>query len=239
VRALISGAGYWPKGMASDIDHGPPTRVVLRPLGSSLPLGLGALAVASLLGSGYSLGWVASGEAHTVGLLLLVTVVPAQAVTCVFALLSRDGAVGGAMGLQAITWAAFAAAMLSSPPGSTTGAVGLLLVAAGAVIALSATTMARAKLIPALAIGLSGVHFVAMGVYELAAAGGWQNVSGVVALAVVALAGYAAWAAELEDMTDTTVAPTGRLNRGRAAISAPFADQVAGLANEPGVRRQL
>ena len=225
--------------MASDTDHGPSTRVVLRPLGSSLPLGLAALAIASLLGAGYSLGWVASGEGHTVALLLLVTVVPAQALACVFALLSRDGAVGGVMGLQSITWAAFAAATLRSPPGSTTGAVGLVLLAGGALIALTATTTARAKLIPGAAIGLSGVHFVAMGVYELASAGGWQNVSGVVSLAVVALAGYAAWAAELEDMADETVAPTGRRHGGRAAVSAPFADQVAGVANEPGVRRQL
>jgi uncharacterized protein len=204
-----------------------------------MPLGLTALAIASLMTAGYALGWIRSSEGHTVALLILVTVVPAQALACVFGLLARDGGVGGVMGVMSITWAAFAAATISSPPGSTSGAVGLAILAAGALIAVSASTTARAKLIPGAAFTLAGLHFVATGVYELSGAGAWQNVGGVLALAVVALAGYSAWAAELEDMADGTVVPTGRLNRGRTALSAPFAEQVARVANEPGVRRQL
>jgi uncharacterized protein len=153
--------------------------------------------------------------------------------------LSRDGALGGSMGMLSITWAAFAAAMLSAPPGSTSPALGLALLCAGALVALSGTTTARAKLVPGAAIALAGLHFVAIGVYEVAASGAWQNVAGAISLPIVAIAGYAAWAAELEDMADGTILPTGRRGRGRAAISAPFAEQIAGVANEPGVRRQM
>jgi hypothetical protein len=48
-----------------------------------------------------------------------------------------------------------------------------------------------------------------------------------------------AWAAQLEDLTDRTVVPTGRRGLGRAALSRPYADQVRGVEHEAGVRRQL
>lgn len=225
--------------MPPETDHTPPTRVVLRPLGSAMPFGFAGLAIASIVSAGYALGWVSVSEGHTVALLLLVTVVPAQAFASVFGLLSRDGGLGGAMGLQAVTWAAFAATLLTAPPGSTNPAVGLAMVSGGALIALSGVTTARTRFVPGAAIALSGLHFVAIGIYELAAVEGWQNAAGAIALAAAALAGYASWAAELEDMADRTIVPTGRRGAGRAAISAPFAEQIAGVANEPGVRRQI
>jgi hypothetical protein len=217
----------------------PPSVVVLRPLGSGLALSLGGLAIASLLMAGYDLGWVPARDAGQVGVLLLVTVVPLQALGTVFAILARDGAVGGSLALQAATWAATGAILLAVTPGTTSSGVGLVQLAGGTLIATSGLTTARSKLVPGAAVGLSGVHFVLSGVVELGASATWQDVSGALSLVVVALAGYGSWAAELEDSSERPRALLGRRGRAQAAVSQPFDRQVADLAHEAGVRREL
>jgi succinate-acetate transporter protein len=217
----------------------PQTIVVLRPLGSPLALGLSGLAIASFLTAGFDLRWIAAGQAHLVGLLVLVTVVPMQAVSALLAFGARDGATGGSFGLQAATWAALGVSYAASAPATTSGATGLVLLAGGALLALSGASAARAKLLAGSAIGLSGVRFVLVAISQLGAGTGWQKAGAIVGLAVAAIAAYTAWASEVEDMADGTVLPTGRLGAGRASLQAPYAEQVRGVHHEPGVRRQL
>jgi uncharacterized protein len=217
----------------------PPTIVVLRPLGSPLALGLSGLAVASVLTAGFDLGWIAMREAHTVGLLVLVTVVPMQAVSALIAFAARDGATGGSFGLQSATWAVLGASQLTTAPAATSGATGLALLAGGALLTLSGASAARAKLLAGAAVGLSGAHFVLVALAQLGAGSGWQDAGAIVGLVVAAIAAYTAWASEVEDMADRTVLPTGRLAGGKAALQAPYAEQVRDVPHEPGVRRQL
>jgi succinate-acetate transporter protein len=216
----------------------PPTIVVLRPLGSPLALGLSGLAVASFLTAGFDLGWIAAAEAHTVGLLVLVTVVPTQAASALLAFAARDGASGGAFGLQSATWAALGASLLASRPG-TSGATGLALLSGGALLAMLGVSAARAKLLVGAAVGASGVHFVLVAIAQLGGGPGWQNAGAIVGLAVAAIAAYTAWASQVEDMADRTIIPTGRLGGAHASLHAPFAEQVRSVQHEPGVRRQL
>lgn len=225
--------------MADTARQTPTTAVVLRPLGSPVGLGLSGLAIASLVGAGYDLGWVPTGQAHQVGLVLLVTVVPMQSIASVLAFAARDGASGGSFGLQAAAWAALAASHHSTPPGATSAATGLALLGAGALLALSGVTVAAAKPLVGAAVGLSGVHFVFAALYDLGAGGGWQDASGAVGLAVVAVAAYTAWASEVEATAGRPIVPTLRRGRGRTAVEGSYRDQLADIAHEPGVRREL
>jgi succinate-acetate transporter protein len=213
--------------------------VVLRPLGSPFPFGLSGLAIASLLVTGLDLGWVPITQGKQVGFLLLVTAVPLQAIAGVFCLLARDGAAAVSMGVLSATWAADGLTRMTSVPGSTSTSLGLVLLISAGLLLASATTQATGKLLTALTIGVAALRFVFSGLYELTGSGAWQNVSGAVGIAVAALALYSVWALMLEDQTHSTVLPTLRRGAGEDAIAGDAAGQLAGVANEAGVRQQL
>src|SRR4051795_1526385 len=80
--------------------------IVLRPMGSPLPLGLCGLVTASLVLSGLDLGWVPTADSAVVGIMLLAAPVPLQLLGCAFALPARDGAAATSMGLLAVSWIA-------------------------------------------------------------------------------------------------------------------------------------
>jgi hypothetical protein len=212
---------------------------MLRPLGSSLPLGFAGLAVASLLVGGFDLGWISPTQRHQVAAAILVGAVPLQLVSFLFALPARDGAAAAATSLLASGWAATGVVWLMSPPAATSPALGLALVAIGGLLVLSAPAQAIGKPLAAFAYTLAGARFVIGGIYELTAIGGWQDVSGAVGLAVVVVAAYTVVALELEDAKDTPLLPTFRRGRGRMAVAAASEEQVDGLPHEAGVRAQL
>jgi hypothetical protein len=192
-----------------------PAAVVLRPLGSPLALGMSGLSVASLVMAGHALGWVPSGDVHQVSVLVLVTVVPLQALATVFALLARDGVAAGATAIMSATWAASGAGRLMATPGAQSPALGLAVLAGGGLVALSAATVARTKRVPAAAMALAAAHFAAMGVHELGGPEAWQDAGGVFGLGACAIAAAAAVLSE----------------RAEAAVGR--------VEDEPGVRRPL
>jgi uncharacterized protein len=213
--------------------------VWLRPIGSPLPLGFGALVAASLIAAGFDLGWVAQAEKAQVGTLLIAFAFPLQLAASVLAFLARDGASGAAVGIQAGGWLGIGLIDVSSPPAATSHALGLLLLAAAAVLALCAPSIALSKLVPALVVGLTALRFATAGIYELSRSGTWQDVAGAAGLAVVAVAAYAVLALVLEDGEGATVLPLGRVRRGARALDAPPSEQVEPAFHEPGVREVL
>lgn len=213
--------------------------VLLRPLGASLTLGLVGLAVATFVYAGFQLGWVSMDERSLVGVLLIAFPVPLQLAASILAFLSRDGVSGAALGTLAVTWLSIGLVQILSPADSTSGALGLLLLASGTALVLSSATTALTKVVPALVLLVVGVRFALDGVYELGGGAGWEDASAGVGLALAALALYAAWAMELEDACGRTVAPLGRRGAGERSISAPLAEQLEGVEHEPGVRRRL
>src|SRR3954469_16002242 len=82
------------------------TRIVLRPIGSPLPLGLLALMCAGLLLSLEQLGTFPPDELKSVALILLGFVVPLMLVATIFSFLERDTVAGTALGLFAGAWLA-------------------------------------------------------------------------------------------------------------------------------------
>src|SRR4051794_4930380 len=97
VRGFARRARGMTRRMRPGEDAGPVATVTLRPLGSAMPIGMAGHAVASLLSAGLALHWVARADAGQIGLLLVVTVVPMQALAAIFALLSRDTPSAAAM----------------------------------------------------------------------------------------------------------------------------------------------
>src|SRR5256885_1377529 len=104
------------------------TRIVLRPIGSPLPLGLMALMTAGVLLGLQQLGALGTDQQQTIALILLGFVVPLQLLATVFSFLARDTVAGTALGLFSGAWLATGLTMLSAPPGQTSPALGVFLI---------------------------------------------------------------------------------------------------------------
>jgi uncharacterized protein len=214
-------------------------RVVLRPIGNPLPLGFLALAGGTLLVSGLQLGWLQPEDGRQVGYILLAFVAPLQLVASVFGFLGRDVVAGTGMGVLSGTWLSIALVQLSSPPGATSDALGLFLLLAAAAMLVPAAASATGKLVPAAVLLTTSARFATTGAYELTASSAWQDVAGVVGLALCALALYAALAMALEDAQRRTVLPLGRRRFGAASVGGNLDEQVERIEREAGVREQL
>ena len=218
------------------VDHSAP-RIFLRPIGSPLTIGLSGLCIASLVQSGFDLRWIATSQATQVGLILVIGPLILQLVACVFSYLARDGAAGAATGILATSWGALGLVHIVSAPGSRSGALGLLLLSAGATLTLSALAVAVAKPLPALVFMLAATRFYISGIYELGAGGAWRDAAGVVGLVVLGLAAYSVLAFELEGQQQHPVLPTFRRGGADAAGGNDVPAQLDGVAREPGVRQ--
>jgi len=205
--------------------------VFLRPVGTPLTVGMSGLAVASVAQSGLDLGWVAHGQGRAVALILISVPLVLQLLACVFSYLARDGATGATLGLLATTWLSLGLVHLAYPAASTTPALGLLLLPAGAMLWLSAAAIALTKPLPAAVFATAGSRFVLAGIYELSSVGVWRDIAGVIGLAIAAVAGYCVLAFELEDQGHRGLLPTFRRGSPEAAT-----DRRA-LEREAGVRR--
>ncbi|CAN7372205.1 GPR1/FUN34/YaaH family transporter [Terrabacter sp. LjRoot27] len=218
--------------------HGVETRVVVRPIGNPLPLGFLALMVATTSTAMLQLGVLAPAQGHVVALSLLVLTTPLQTIVCVLGFMARDPVAGTGMGILAGTWATVGLTMLGSSPGTTSPALGVLLLCS-AVAMVVPTAAATGKLAAMAVMGLSAVRFAVTGVGQLTGSASWLTAAGWVGLALALVAGYAAIAFELEDVRHTTVMPLGRRGAGADTMTATRRDQLASLSHEAGVRKQL
>lgn len=214
-------------------------RVVVRPYGSVLPLGFLAFGVGAFVTASFSLGWIHPAQAKQMFILLLVFVVPLQAIAGVFAFLSRDTPGGTTLAFFAGVWAAVAAIGLTLELGQTSEAEGFFLLGAGGVIVVFALASIIGN--PAFAVFLSVgcVRFVLNGVYELTGSKTIEHIAGYAGLALVAVAGYAGLAFLLEDSVHRPVLPFLRHGAARDALDADLIDQLRRLEREPGVRARL
>jgi uncharacterized protein len=215
----------------------PSVTIALRPIGSPLTIGMSGLAVASVVQSGLDLGWIAKDETRNAGLILIAVPFVLQVIACVFAYLGRDGALGACVGLLAGTWLGMGLVHLVSPGQAHSGALGLLLISAGGLLALSATAVALAKLLPAAVIALAALRFMLAGIDQLSPSGFLVHAAGIAGLVVAGLAAYAVLAFELEGQRRRTVLPTFRRARGQAALRGRAAEKVDDVLSEAGVRQ--
>ena len=93
------------------------------------------------------------------------------------------------------------------------------------------------KLIPMAVLATTALRFATTGIYELSASSTWQDIAGVVGVALCALALYAALAMALEDSQRNTSLPVLRRGLGRDSLEGNLDDQLARIEREAGVPR--
>jgi uncharacterized protein len=213
--------------------------ISLRPIASPSAIGLFGLAAGAFTLSGLQLGWMPVGQGRQVAVVLIGFAFAAQLIASIFAYLARDVVVSTAMGVLALSWLVIGLVLFTSPVGSTSKALGLLLVCSGTIMVLTSVTAALSKLVPALVFLLAGIRFVATGIYQLSAESAWKSASGVVGLFLAVLALYTAWAFQLEGALKKPVLPLGRRGQGSTAVHGSLFEQVKDISVEPGVRSQL
>ncbi|WNV73759.1 GPR1/FUN34/YaaH family transporter [Geodermatophilus sp. DSM 44513] len=217
----------------------PATRVVLRPLATPLPLGFLALAMATTTFSAVQLDWVPADQGRVAALVAVAATAPLQLTAAVVGFLTRDPVAATGMGVLAGTWTVAGLTTLTSPPGTASPGLGVLLLVSGVAMLVPAVAAAPAKLAPAAVMGTAATRFAVTGVAELTGSPAWQAAAGWVGLALAAVAVYAALALELEGTTGRTVLPVGRRGPGRAAVDGRGPLDPRELAREAGVRPQL
>jgi succinate-acetate transporter protein len=213
--------------------------ITLRPIGAPTSIGLYGLAAASLVLAGLHLGWVAPSDGKNVAVVLMGFAFVAQLVAALFGFVGRDGAVGTAMAVLALTWLVVGLVLYRSAPGATSDALGFFLISSGTTMLLVAITASTSKLVPAAVFVLAAIRFLVAGGYELSGSEVWERVSGALGLVLFLLALYAAFAAALEDALGRTVLPLGRRGKGKIAVHGSLLEQVKDVTVEPGVRARL
>jgi uncharacterized protein len=217
----------------------PATRVVLRPLATSLPLGFLALALATTVFSAVQLGWVPPDQGRVAAFTALAATVPLQLTAAVVGFLARDPVAATGMGVLTGTWAVVGLTTLTSPPGTASPGLGVLLLTAGVAMLVPAVAAAPSKLAPAAVMALAATRFAVTGVYEVTGSAAWQTAAGGVGLLLAAVAVYTALALELEGTRGHTVLPVGRRGAGASAVVGEGPLRPEDLVGEAGVRPQL
>ena len=214
-------------------------RIFLRPVATPLPIGMLALAVGSLVLCGIQLKWIPVTQTHVIALCLLGFVVPLQFIGFLFGLLSRDEGAASAMALLFAAWLASGFSLLASTPGSRSGALGLLLVAAAGALAVPVLVAVSTKPLISLVILAAAVRFLLTGIYELGAASMWQTAAGIDGLVVVGLAWYAGLAFAMEAGQRHGIFPTLRRSGQSSPSPMSTSDPLGPVAHDAGVRSQL
>ena len=216
-----------------------PERIVLRPLGTPLPLGFVGLAVATSMVACLNLGWLPIGEQHQVAVVLIAFAFPLQALATILCFLARDAPSGAAIGVQAASWLTLGLLLHGTPPGTRSDTTAVFLFAAAAALLPGACTAALGKIVPALVMAATALRFVLTGLYEHVGGPGWAHAAGWEGIVLACLALYTALATDLESARHRSVLPLGRHGPGRTALTPGARPPVSSLDTEPGVRDQL
>jgi uncharacterized protein len=215
------------------------TRIMLRPIGSPLPLTFLGLAIASFLLSARQLGFVEGEEAQKIGIALVVLPAPLHLVSTLLGFLSREAVGGLASALFFGTWLTAGMLIVVGEPETTSGVLGLVLVGVAVLAIVPAVAVGEGKLLPGLVIGLGALRLGVGGVYELSDVSAFQTLAGILGLITVAAAFYVALALALEDAKRRTVLPLGRRHEGDKAMHGDLAAQLEAVERDAGVRRAL
>jgi uncharacterized protein len=217
----------------------PQVRVVVRPYGSSVPLGFFAFGIGMFLYAALDAPWVAAPQGHSIGLLLAGFVAPLELIATIFAFLARDTVAAATLGLFAGSWFVGGLATMQAKPGQVDPAVGYFLIAFTIVVVLLGAAAVLGKPFIAVLLLVSAGRGVLSAAYQLGAGARWNHIGGWLALGIFCIAMYGGIAFLLEDVFGRTVLPLGRKGGSREAIEGSLSDQLRGLEDEAGVRHTL
>jgi uncharacterized protein len=214
------------------------TRIMLRPIGSALPLGFFSFGIGMLLLGCSAIGWIPVSEQKDVGMMLMSFVFPLELLATIVAFLARDTLGATTLGLFTTSWLALGWADFASPPGSTSVTLGIYLFGFATAAALLALMSIRAKPFFTVLLSIAVARMVLSGVYETGGSHGWLKLAGGFGIALAALAMYGGTALGLEDAQHREVLPLFRRGAADEAFQG-FDAQLDRLEAEPGVRQQL
>jgi uncharacterized protein len=214
------------------------TRITLRPVGSSLPLGFFSFGIGMLLLGCSAAGWIPAAQQPEIGLLLIAFVFPLELVATVFAFLARDTMGATTLGLFTTSWLALGWSDRVSVPGATSTALGVYLFGFATVALVLAVVSALGKPFFTALLLLATARMVLSGLYEVGAGIGLDRAAGGVGIALSALAIYGGAALGIEDVRRRELLPLFR-RRGAQQAFEGYGPQLERLETEPGIRQQL
>lgn len=217
----------------------PQVNIVLRPLGSALPLGFFAFGTGMALLASTDIPIVPRSELHPMAIMLLSFVAPLEILASVLAFLARDGMAGTGLGLFAASWATVGLQDLLAKPGSTLAVFGLYLICFAVVVALLGAVALRGQPLLGTLLVVSSLRTVLAGIYEITSRQAVFTTAGILALVITVIAYYGAVAFLLEDSERRTILPLGRRAAARRSLEGRVEDQLEGIELEAGVRRTL
>jgi succinate-acetate transporter protein len=218
--------------------HYEQTRIMLRPVGSGLPLGFFSFGIGMLLLGSQEIGWIPVAEQRDVGVLLVTFVFPLELLATVFAFLARDTLGATTLGLFTTSWLALGVTQIVSPAGATSVTLGIYLFGFATAALLLALLSTTGKPFFSVLLGVATARMVLSGLFEVGAGKTLYHVAGGCGIALSALAMYGGTALALEDARQRELLPLFR--RGQAAASFEgYEAQLQRLEAEPGVRPQL
>jgi len=218
--------------------HREQTRIMLRPIGSSLPLGFYSFGIGMLLLGCTAIGWIPVSEQKNVGMILIAFVFPLELVATVFAFLARDTLGATTLGLFTTSWLALGWADYSAAPGTKSVTLGIYLFGFATVALLLALMSTRGKPFFTLLLTAAVTRMVLAGYWEIGGSNEWYKVAGGFGIALAALAMYGGTALALEDVSQQELLPLFRRGGADEAFQG-FEAQLERLEAEPGVRQQL
>jgi succinate-acetate transporter protein len=228
--------GPEPSAAKTDSDPQPTTRIVLRPIGSPLPLGFFTITIDNVLVSTLQWGLLPGADRRAVALIVFPAFI-VQAIAGLFALSARDSIAGTLMLSFATTWLVDALVFYVNPPGAA-AALGIFYVVFAVFIALMLTSALQKRAIVAV-LAVAAPRFLISGVAELTGSRALAQAGAALGFLLAAVALYTAFALLLEDSRGREVLPIGRFGAARQATHGTLADELRDIARQPGVRRTL
>jgi hypothetical protein len=212
------------------------TRIVLRPIGSPLPLGFFTVAIDNVLVSTLQWGLLPGADRRAVALIVLPAFI-VQAIVGVLSFGARDSAAGTLMLSFATTWLVDALVFYLNPPGAA-AALGMFYVLFGVFISLMLTSAFLKRALAAVLV-VAAPRFLVAGVALLTGNKALYQAGAVLGFLLAAVALYTAFALLLEDFRGREVLPVGRQGAARQATHGSLAVELRDIERQPGVRRTL
>ena len=212
------------------------TRIVLRPIGSPLPVGFFTVAIDNVLVSALQWGVLPVADRRAVALIVFPAFI-VQAVVGIFALCARDSIAGTLMLSFASTWLIDALVFYVEPPGAA-AALGVFYVVFAVFISfMLASALLKRALAAVLAV--AAPRFLVAGIGDITGNHAVSQAGAVLGFLLAAVSLYTAFALLLEDSRGREVLPIGRLGAARQATHGTLAAELQGIERQAGVRRTL
>ena len=212
------------------------TRIVLRPIGSPMPVGFFTVAIDSALVSALQWGIIPPSGDRAVALIVFPAFV-VQVIVGVFAFLGRDSIAATLMLSFATTWLVDALVFYLHPPGAAE-ALGIFLIVF-AIFAAIMLVSALPKRALAAVLVVAVPRFLVAGVAEVTGSRPVAQAAAVLGFLLAAVALYTAFALLWEDSRGREIVPVGRRGAARHATKGSLAMQLRDIERQAGVRRTL